>query len=141
VCGNSFPQAEHVNVHWLMFNLQAECLVYFEKLATAAVSVLQTSKTVTSLVSCRSSLNFLPRLLSLSVAPWVFALTCNATNIPSPVLSIYSTWLIFNQSTQLLSLCGDSSVSLQTRAIEFSVVFGTVQARTVLLQLQASTRK
>ena len=51
---------------WLIFRSERN---QFEKLATAAASVLQTSNTVTSLVSCKSSWNLLPRLHSLSDAP------------------------------------------------------------------------
>src|SRR5260370_1303504 len=61
----------------------------FEKLATAAASVSQTSNTVSSLVICRTSWNSLPRWHRRSDAPWVFALQCAATNVPSPELSIY----------------------------------------------------
>ncbi len=45
-----------------------------EKLPTASASVLYTSKTVRSLVICRTSWNLLPKWQSLSAAPCVLAL-------------------------------------------------------------------
>ena len=42
---------------------------YLPKLCTAAASLSYTSKTVMSLVTCSTSLNFAPRLQSLSVPP------------------------------------------------------------------------
>ena len=70
VCGNSFPQAEHVNIRWLMaLPCRLSVSFYFEKLATAAASVLNTWKTVTSFVICRISWDFVPKLLRMSDAP------------------------------------------------------------------------
>src|SRR5713101_9427576 len=68
---------------------------HFEKLAKAAASVSQTSNTVRSLVICSTSWNLLPRWHRRSDAPWVFALQCAATNVPSPALSIYLMLSIF----------------------------------------------
>src|SRR5215467_9422300 len=61
---------------------------YFEKLATASASELKTSKTVISLVICKTSWNLLPRWQRRSPAPWDFALWWAATSVPSPALSI-----------------------------------------------------
>src|SRR5215472_7711579 len=61
---------------------------YFEKLATASASVLNTSKTVISLVICRTSWNLLPRWQRRNPAPWDLALWWAATSVPSPALSI-----------------------------------------------------
>jgi len=66
---------------------QANC-AHLEKLASAAASVLQTSNTVSSLVICSTSLNLLPKWQRSNDAPWVFALQCAATRMPSPALSI-----------------------------------------------------
>src|SRR5258708_8809390 len=54
---------------------------HFEKLATAAASVSQTSNTVSSLVICRTSWHLLPRWHRHSDAPRVFPLYCAATNV------------------------------------------------------------
>src|SRR5258708_31439459 len=88
------PNVEHscydlgdLNQVWQRWT-HANC-AHLEKLATAAVSVSQTSNTVSSLVICSTSLNLLPRWQRSNDAPWVFALQCAATRMPSPALSIY----------------------------------------------------
>src|SRR5579864_1072878 len=68
---------------------------YLPKLCTAAVSLSYTSKTVMSLVTCSTSLNFAPRLQSLSVPPCDLALWNVATSVPKPALSMYVTFDMF----------------------------------------------
>ncbi len=53
------------------FKMQA---IYFAKLRTASASVLNTSKTVNSLVICRTSWNLLPRWQRRRAAPCDFTL-------------------------------------------------------------------
>src|SRR5258708_40318874 len=83
------PNVEHscydlgdLNQVWQRWT-HANC-AHLEKLATAAASVSQTSNTVSSLLICSTSLNLLPRWQRSNDAPWVFALQCAATRMPSP---------------------------------------------------------